>query len=293
MDEEETLCHSGIVYRLCDYQTWEVGAAMPKELGTEVAVDEVTPHDEKDAERYMANLIQCNHPFVLFSGGKDSLAALSYVAEIAQELKREVTAVYADTTVGLPCNGEYVREMCELLDVELTVVRPETDYFTLAERYGLPHIRARWCCRALKVGPIADYLGQHNGAKVVFDGIRAQESRQRSKRKFIEGHKVFQCTVCHPIIHWSREEVEGYLASMSLPINPAYGEGFARASECWCGVFKQPQEFESLCRHYPDFFDKLVELEAKQRSGFAYIWRNGKRTYLRDIREKVNGGPGV
>lgn len=173
-----------------------------------------------------------------------------------------------------------------MLNVNLELVKPKEDYFTLAERWGIPHIRARWCCRALKVNPIRKFLLNHKD-KIVFDGIRADESRQRTKRKFVEWHKIFECFVCHPILSWNNEEKEKYIKKMSLPINPAYKKGFKRASECWCGVFKSPKEFEILYNNYPNFFDKLVKLESMQKSGFAYIWSNGKKIYLKDLKEKI------
>ena len=54
-------------------------------------------------------LLQSRKAFVLFSGGKDSLAALLYLKHVASQVKGELTALYVDTTAGLPENTEYVR----------------------------------------------------------------------------------------------------------------------------------------------------------------------------------------
>lgn len=227
------------------------------------------------------------HHYVLFSGGKDSLVTLNLVKDASKRHGKKVIAVHADTTVGLPCSIKYVKKICRLLKVELAVVRPRVDYFELAERWGLPRFRARWCCHALKIGPVNEYLKYRQGDKIVFDGIRAEESKQRAKVELLEHNKKLGYLMCHPLLYWSSGDVKMYLEKSSLPINPAYAQGFRRASECWCGVFKDPSEFELLFFHYPSLFNRLLELEAKQRSGFGYIYSGGKEIFLRDLKEKM------
>lgn len=82
-------------------------------------------------------------PFVLFSGGKDSLVTLDLVNRASERLQRKPIAIHADTTVSLPCNIEYVKNICGQLKVEPVIVRPRASYFELAERWGLPRFRAR------------------------------------------------------------------------------------------------------------------------------------------------------
>lgn len=247
-------------------------------------------HNANILSKQIAGLTQCNQPFVLFSGGKDSLAALIYVKEIAEKIKKEIVVIHADTTVSLPCNIRYVKKICRLLKVKLAVVRPKINYFELVERWGLPRFRARWCCHALKIGPVNDYLKKQQGNKIVFDGIRAEESKKRGGIEFMGCNKKLGYFTCHPLLYWTSEEVEMYLEKKGLPINSTYEQGFKRASECWCGVFKNPKEFELLFDHCPSLFNRLLELEAKQKSGFAYIYSGGKGFYLRDLKEKILNG---
>lgn len=247
-------------------------------------------HDKKRSSKQIARLIQSNQPFVLVSGGKDSLATLIYIKEIAEKAGKKVVAIHAETTVGLPCNIKYVKKICRLLKVKLVVVRPKINYFELAQRWGLPRFRARWCCYTLKTGPVNDYLKTQEGNKIVFDGIRAEESKKRREVEFIEYNEKLRSLKCHPLLYWTSGEVRIYLEKSGLPANPAYKQGFKRASECWCGVFKGPKEFELLFVHYPSLFNRLLELETKQKSGFAYIYTGGKRIFLRDLKENILNG---
>ncbi len=87
---------------------------------------------ESDIER----LLESRKTFILFSGGKDSLATLAYLKDIAKRINIDLTALYVDTTAGLPENTEYVKKVCRYLGVNLKVVRPQIDYFTLAKKWG-------------------------------------------------------------------------------------------------------------------------------------------------------------
>jgi len=72
----------------------------------------------------VANFIDSGYkPIVLFSGGRDSLVTLHVVRSLAEK----VTAIHVDTTVSTPGNLEYVKRICDELDVELVILRPKTD----------------------------------------------------------------------------------------------------------------------------------------------------------------------
>jgi 3'-phosphoadenosine 5'-phosphosulfate sulfotransferase (PAPS reductase)/FAD synthetase len=152
----------------------------------------------------------------------------------------------------------------------------------LAEKWGVPRPRARWCCFHLKIQPIKDYLSQFDREDyVVLDGIRREESKKRSNYPATYVHPHFGIVV-HPIIYWTGKKVDQYLKKKKLPINPAYKFGFS-SWECWCGVFKSKSEFKRLKEVDPTFFSKLVNLESKLNSGYAYAYFGGKPFYLRDI----------
>lgn len=222
--------------------------------------------------------------FVLFSGGKDSSAALAFSKELMEffGFKVDLTALYVETTAGLPGSSSFVEEFCRDLEVKLEVLRPSQDYFTLAEKWGVPRPRARWCCFHLKIQPIKEYLSQFDKSDyVVLDGLRREESRKRSNYPPTYMHRHFGLVI-HPIIDWTKKQVDDYLNEKGLPINPAYDFGFS-SWECWCGVYKSKSEFKKLKEVAPEFFDKLVDLESKLKSGYAYAYFGGEPFYLREL----------
>jgi len=231
---------------------------------------------------WLEHLLDAETAYVLFSGGKDSSAALAYTKELveARNFPTRLIALHVNTTAGLPLVESFSEEFCAHLDVPLLILRPEEDYFTLVKKWGVPRPRARWCCFHLKIEPIKRFLeGQENF--VVLDGMRREESRKRSQYPPTYEHPHFGLVI-HPIIDWTKEQVEEFIVSRSLPVNPAYELGFS-SWECWCGVFKRKCEFERLRDIDNEFFMKLVELEDSLKSGYAYAYFNREPFYLKDL----------
>jgi 3'-phosphoadenosine 5'-phosphosulfate sulfotransferase (PAPS reductase)/FAD synthetase len=124
-------------------------------------------------------------------------------------------------------------------------------------------------------------------SKIVFDGIRAEESPKRrgfGKIWFYDKHK-FRCFCVHPIYRWTRAEVEKYLKERNLKINPVYKIlGFS--AECFCGAYSHRAEFERLKAHFPDFFERLIRIEEKIRTGYTYIYHRGRRVPLSELKKQ-------
>ena len=135
-------------------------------------VCELTEEQSKDVrgkvsivENDIKNFLETKKSFVLFSGGNDSIATLMYLKGIADKVKSDLTAIYVDTTAGIPANTRYVKKVCKYLNVNLKIVKPDIDYFTLAKEWGIPGFKYRWCCRELKIKPIEKYLNKIKESK--------------------------------------------------------------------------------------------------------------------------------
>lgn len=218
--------------------------------------------------------------FLLFSGGMDSLSTLLYLREISNG-DSDITALYADTTVGFPEVQSYVKSICAEMEVPLEIVRPEKDYFELVRKKGIPTFKSRWCCEELKIGPIKKFLSRVPGPKVVFDGIRAEESRIRRKYIPIWRHPAFECLSISPIFRWSHEKVERYVSNKEVPECP--GKKLGCSGECWCGAYKRKSDFLKLLEVHPDIYRKLAKVEQGNRNGFTFLYENGQRISLREL----------
>jgi len=229
-------------------------------------------------------ILRVGRPFVLFSGGRDSLCTLEYMRKLGSRARVEITALHVDTTAGFPEVEEFVRDVCDNLAVPLITLRPERDYFETAKKWGIPGVRSRWCCETLKVAPIRRFLAGLSGPKVIFDGIRAAESAVRATYIPVWFHPAFRCFSVSPIFYWSHAKVDGYIARSGLPENPTAQLGCS--GECWCGAYKSRVDFEALLELHPEIFDKLVDVEKAQRGKFTFLYENGQRVPLNVLRRR-------
>lgn len=241
---------------------------------------QVSLHDG-DVEALLRNA----DPYVLFSGGSDSLCTLHYLATVASSIGRTITALHVDTTAGFPEVTQYVESVCEELEIGLEIVTPEIDFFTLAKEWGIPGINSRWCCRELKIRPLADFLGGIDDPKIVFDGIRAVESTIRGKYLPVWFHPSFNCLSVSPIFHWTDEEIDSYSQDRRLPPTPCAELG--TSGECWCGAYKKRADFEQLYHLHPEIYNKLMEVEKANRHGFTFVYENGQRIPLADLETEI------
>ncbi|MBM4047289.1 MAG: phosphoadenosine phosphosulfate reductase family protein [Planctomycetes bacterium] len=235
----------------------------------------------------VSKTLRMGRPFVLLSGGTDSVCTLLYMRKLAERAGVEITALHADTTAGFPEVEDYVRRLCRDLRVPLVTVRPERDFFETAKKWGIPGVRSRWCCKTLKVSPIRRYLAQLDGPKIIYDGIRAVESPTRATYVPVWFHPAFRCLSISPIFYWPDSKVSDYVRHSRVPRSPTAEMGCS--GECWCGAYKSRADFEALLRVHPDIFGKLVQVEKAQRGKYTFLYEQGKRIPLTALRRNGRG----
>jgi len=257
-------------------------ACLLKDTETQVARERI-----HITESDIRKTLRLGKAFVLFSGGRDSVCTLKYLHRIASQSGIEITALHADTTAGFREVEEYVQGVCRLLNIPLVTVRPPYDYFELAKRWGIPGVKSRWCCETLKIAPIRRFLATIQEPKVIYDGIRAEESYLRATYVPIWFHPSFRAVSVSPIFSWTGTRVDQYIRRNSLPPNPTADLG--TSGECWCGAYKCRADFEGLLEVHPEIFDKLVEVEKAQRGRFTFIFEKGKQVPLHSLRTNAKG----
>jgi 3'-phosphoadenosine 5'-phosphosulfate sulfotransferase (PAPS reductase)/FAD synthetase len=230
----------------------------------------------------VVKLVRLGRPFALFSGGKDSLCLVARMRKLAKAAGRDLTAVHAETSAGFPEVETYVGTVCAQLGVPLTVVRPRRDFFETAKRWGIPSPRSRWCCKTLKVAPMRRFLKTIEGPKVIFDGIRAAESTGRAKYAPVWYHPTFRCISVSPIFYWTDQQIDRYIRQENLPESPAVR--LNTSAECWCGAYQGRRDFEALLSMHPEIFDKLLDVEKAQNGKYTFLFENGQRIPLVQLR---------
>jgi phosphoadenosine phosphosulfate reductase len=85
------------------------------------------------------------------------------------------------------------------------------------------------CCAARKVAPMEAHL---RGKRAWASGLRRVESPSRATAKAIEWDAKRGLVKVNPIVAWTDEEVERYVAEHDLIVNPLRLQGFDSIG-CW------------------------------------------------------------
>lgn len=245
--------------------------------------------------KQFVKLYKPEHVVCCFSGGKDSLAMTHYALTSLKNVDVAKHVIWADTTIMIPPAGEFIRQVCERFGWLLTIVRPKQTFEEYALKWGMPSMFRRWCCWALKVGPINDWVEHLPGRKSVFLGLRRAESVRRKDFPELMFRRVYDKRYMHhpleywtfnPIIDWSDQDVENYIRKNSLPVPPWYRQGIRET--CQCGAFSSMRELRCLRGNYPEIMERLAKLEEQFRAGGkAFYLRSRPRSPTEFLRQKI------
>lgn len=145
---------------------------------------------------------------VSYSGGKDS----DVILELTKMSGIPYRAIYKNTTIDPPGTIAH----CKAMGVE--ILQPRLTFFQLVERKGVPTRRVRFCCSELKEYKVLDRAIQ---------GIRRSESiKRRDRYKEPEICRVYdkhnKVKVYLPILEWTDEDVERFIAERGIKCHPLY-----------------------------------------------------------------------
>jgi len=209
-----------------------------------------------------------------FSGGKDSLVATHLVHKELEDIPLEKYVVFVDTTVMVPGTVDFVEKVSAEQGWKLKVLRPDPDFWTLAEKWGSPTMKRRWCCYALKLKPIFLFVRKLKPQRAMVTGLRREESKRRAQYPQIyyrkKGERSEKGTWIGawgyaPIIDWTERDVLRYIRRFDLPIPPHYRLGIKET--CLCGAFGSVKQMRIVRGRWPEFYRKFIELENRFKMG--------------------------
>lgn len=199
--------------------------------------------------------------YVGMSGGKDSQVLLDLVKLSGVKYR----AFYHVTGIDPPENVYFIRKFYP--DVEF--IHPPLNFFQIVEKYGMPTINRRSCCRIIKEQVGAGFC--------VLTGVRAEESSKRagyhnvdivSRRKehadksvhrslddiYANNHQCIKGkdrVMVYPLLDWSDGDIWSWIIKRGLPVNPCY-QKFHRVGCMYC-PFAAKYQLAFYEREYPRY----------------------------------------
>ncbi len=232
---------------------------------------------------------------VAFSGGKDSLVLLDLVQRALSP--DQFVVIFVDTGMELS-DTYYAVEKAKKHWPHLNFQTAKS-IFTAEEswrEFGPPGRRLRWCCSVHKSVPLmlllSELFGPAQIKAVVFDGVRAEESDQRSTYLEIsEGHKHINQVNCRPILDWNSAELYTYIFERNILLNQAYKYGMSRVGCAVCPMSSGWRDIIAI-EKYSDNVNpllKIVENYAERNKG-----KNDVKKYIEGVKWGARmGGDGL
>lgn len=157
------------------------------------------------------------------------------ILHLLKDIRGDVPVLFLETGFHFPETLEFRDRVAEMWGLELVVLRgehrtPEKQ----AEQYG-PALYRRdpdRCCAINKVEPLQRALQDYDGW---ISGLRRDQSPMRADTPMVEAQMLpsgDEVIKIHPLAHWSRDQVDGYIAEHNIPTNPLLERGFASIG-CW------------------------------------------------------------
>lgn len=162
---------------------------------------------------------ETKHPYVAFSGGKDSLVAL----DLSLQVEPDVEVVWHDEDWVIPGTLETLRRVETHYKINILRVRERKSADEFYAKYGQFPV----CSNPRGVDFEADTWAEivaHFGFDGAIVALRSDESVARwyAMRKPLKQIKADQSWRCSPVHNWSVDDVWAYILSRNLPYHTAY-----------------------------------------------------------------------
>ncbi|UXD22489.1 hypothetical protein IPA_05430 [Ignicoccus pacificus DSM 13166] len=285
---------------LVDSEGKVVGIAIPKR--GKLRVDKVWKHPRRGAlstrkqdlkdilkanERFIEELREWSFevlkrapkgtPILSLSGGKDS----ALVAQLLKEYDMDAILLFNDTGIELPETIKTVEEEARFFNMKLEIASAEDRFWRAVDLFSPPARDFRWCCKVLKLGPIARFMKRYENV-TNFVGNRWWESLERSRTPPIMKMKYFPTvTTVSPILPWPQLLELAYLIDRNVPLNELYFKGFDRVGCFMCPGATQ-WEYELVKRLHPELWERWENVLEKwrKRLGYGKWWIRGGWRWL-------------
>lgn len=183
------------------------------------------------------------------SGGKDSAVVEHLMLVQKKNGGACYNSFYANTTIDPPGTIKHIRDNYP----HTKILHPKESFYKLVERKGLPTRLSRWCCEFLKeYGSVG---------KIVFEGVRSAEGRNRKGRDYIQcDTRAWQKGAQHvyPIYDWSDKDVWDYIRKYNIKVAPHYSKPEAERLGCvGCPLVRKKGKREQEFALYPKYYEAI------------------------------------
>ena len=141
------------------------------------------------------------------------------------EVDREVPVVFLDTGYHFPETIGTADAAESGYGLNLLRITPKLTVEQQDASFG-PRLFEREpdaCCRMRKIRPLEDAM---RGYDAWASGVRREESENRANAKLIEWDEGRGKVKINPLVAWSQQQIDDYIAANGVLVNPLLSEGY-------------------------------------------------------------------
>ncbi|MGI8426286.1 MAG: phosphoadenylyl-sulfate reductase [Actinomycetota bacterium] len=145
------------------------------------------------------------------------------VVDLAVKLQPAVEVFFLETQFHFPETLETAKKMRDRYNLNLIELKPvENPAVYFRDGYEA-------CCASRKVEPLNRYL---KDKKAWVSGVRRTDSPQRARARAVEWDAGRGLVKINPIVAWTDDQVDRYIADNELIVNPLAEKGYESIG-CW------------------------------------------------------------
>lgn len=213
----------------------------------------------------------CERPYLALSGGKDAVATLAVVNEVANKVNREFVIWAHISDASFPGTRQVIEECAQISGRQLFLDESPVSAFDVIKDNISPFGKSGYFFDSIKQF-VATYK-----ADLTFLGVRAGESNRRGRALKFKGH-LFQSKtagerwICYPVAWMNVDDVFALAVEYGYPIHPIYTKNHPDGVRAIRLGYVTSQDLMNLGTvtfirdNYPDIYNKLVS------SSERYSW---------------------
>jgi phosphoadenosine phosphosulfate reductase len=160
------------------------------------------------------------------SFGAESALLIHMVTRIMPRIK----IVWVNTGFLFPETHTFMEQLRHRFDLNVWIYRTRNDPMTYLRNAGETNPSERndpdACCAANKNEPFERAMRELK-PKAWLRGVRRDQTDVRSRNRFVDWSRRFNCFAISPLLNWTSRDIYNYMKRHNLPYHPLYEKGYA------------------------------------------------------------------
>ncbi|MBW1799376.1 MAG: phosphoadenosine phosphosulfate reductase family protein [Deltaproteobacteria bacterium] len=237
--------------------------------------------------------------YVMFSGGKDSMAQVAVLLD-HKVPKEKMVLLHNRVPLDYPGLDKFVKDFAKQVGIKLEMIGmdySDTQLFKVLRSHGLPKgFTSRWCTRIWKIIPMNRWLKENELTGkpdiVLCQGFRREEGSSRENAAVRAIGKDNKIRIARPILDYTEDDVFKIIKKYNWNVHPIY-KYLKRLGCIYCFAVRR-REWVAVRENDPEVFFRVLRFVAeascsKNMSGddIKYILRKilGLKTIDKQLKE--------